>query len=377
MKKLLHSFHLPLLIFTIGLGSFGLVMVYSASYFIALEATGDAASFVKRQGLWFVLGLGVFFFVSMFKFTAYKKLMPLILAITIFALLLIFIPGVGTERNQALRWISIGPLVIQPSELAKIAIPLYVSFLLVHKRDQLHDFKKSILPSMIVVLVIAFLIMLQPDLGTVISLAAGYLALLIAAQVPIRYLLLFGAGGVLSVTILAITSPYRLERLTSFRAPFDDPDGAGYQLIQSWTAMANGGFTGAGFGESVMKLGYLPESHTDFIIAIIAEEFGFIGTGGVIIAFAAFLVIGFSIAMKSVHPVGRILGIGITIQIATQAIMNLAAAGGVMPITGIPLPLVSYGGSSLLITMTLLGILMNIHRMTYNQQVREEIQEAA
>jgi len=371
MKKLLSTYHSPLFIVVVGMGLFGLVMVYSASYFVAFESTGTNHAFVLRQGIWWLVAFAAFIIASLFPFTVYKKLLPLIVGITVLMLLLVFIPSLGEERNYATRWLSIGPLLLQPSEIAKLTVPLYISYILVQKRDQLHDFKKGILPSLIIVLLLTFLILLQPDLGTVISILIAYLAMLLVGKISFKHVVLLGLGGIAAVSTLAVISPYRLERLISFRAPFDDPAGGGYQLIQSLSAIASGGVAGNGFGMSTMKLGFLPEPHTDFIIAIIGEELGIIGISAVLIGFISLFLIGYQIFHSCSHPVGKLLAIGITAQIAGQACMNLGAAIGLMPITGIPLPLISYGGSSLVITMTMLGVLMNIARYNHFQNTRE------
>ncbi|PPA70873.1 putative lipid II flippase FtsW [Jeotgalibacillus proteolyticus] len=378
MKKLISTFHGPLFMVVVGMGLFGLIMVYSASYFVAQESTGTHYAFVLRQGIWWLVALGAFLFTSLFKFTAYQKLLPFIVVGTFIMLLLVFIPSLGEERNYATRWVSVGPILLQPSEIAKLTVPLYISYILVQKRAQLHDFKKGILPSLIIVLLLTFLILLQPDLGTVISILIAYLAMLLVGKISFKHVFGLGLAGIAAVTMLAILSPYRLERLTNFRDPFADPGGGGYQLIQSLSAIASGGITGSGFGMSTMKLGFLPEPHTDFIIAIIAEELGIFGIIAIITGFVALLLIGYSIYTACPHPVGKLLAIGITAQILGQACMNLAAAVGLMPITGITLPLISYGGSSLIITMTMLGILMNIARynhFTNNKKETKEIYE--
>ena len=371
MKKLLSTYHSPLLVIVVGMGLFGLVMVYSASYYISFENTGGYYNYGLRQGIWWLIAFAAFLLASLFPFTAYKKLLPFIVGITVLLLLLVFIPQLGEERNFATRWIKIGPILIQPSEIAKLTVPLYISYILVQKRTQLHDFKRGIMPSLIIVLVIAALILLQPDLGTVISILIAYLAMLLVGKIKLKHVILLSMSGIGAVALLAIISPYRLQRLTSFSAPFDDPSGGGFQLIRSLTAIALGGLTGNGLGNSTMKMGYLPEAHTDFIISVIAEELGIFGIGAIIIGFFALLLVGYQIFSKCPHPVGKLLAIGITAQIAGQACMNLAAAVGLMPITGIPLPLISYGGTSLVITMTMLGVLMNVARYTHYQNKLE------
>ncbi|WP_423734736.1 putative lipid II flippase FtsW [Alkalibacillus haloalkaliphilus] len=362
LKKHLRNIDYPLFIMIVILSCIGLVMVYSASFVYAgMNPDIDNPSFYfNRQRLWVILGFSVFLVVSLFSYRKLGNFIKILIIATLIMLVLVLIPGVGVERNFSTRWLSLGPLLFQPSELAKVAMILYFAKVYTNKRDKLHHFGQGVLPPLIVLALVCGFIVLQPDLGTAASIILACGMILLFAGIRIHHLLSLGAAAVVGVVLLIWGADYRMGRFTSFLDPFADPAGDGYQLIHSLIAIANGQVTGVGLANSVQKSGFLPEAHTDFIMSIIAEELGLIGAVTVISIYFVFMFKGILIAKRAPDGFGRLLAFGITFQIVTQAMINFAAVSGLMPITGITLPLISYGGSSMLITFFLLGVLMNI-----------------
>lgn len=364
MKQHLKNIDFPLFAIIFLLSLFGLVMVYSASFVYAGldENINNPAYFFNRQRLWLIVGFIIFFIASLFPYRKLGQMIPLLIIITLILLIAVFIPGIGVDVKGAKRWINLGPIpfLIQPSELAKITMLLYFAKVYTNKRDQLHDFGKGVLPPLIILTFVFGLIVLQPDLGTATTILIACGIILLFAGIRIIHLLALGTLAIGAVVLLIFTADYRMDRLTSFMDPFADPSGDGYQLIHSLIAIASGEVTGVGLANSVQKSGFLPEAHTDFIMAVIAEELGLIGVLFVIVLYMAFMYKGILIAKRAPDQFGKILALGITFQIVSQAIINMGAVSGLLPITGITLPLVSYGGSSMLITFVLLGLLMNI-----------------
>ncbi|MGO4890061.1 putative lipid II flippase FtsW [Anaerobacillus sp. MEB173] len=364
-----------LIISTLLLCAFGLIMVYSSSYVLAYDKFDNYRYFFDRQLQWLVLSLLMFFFLMFFPYRVYKKLSPLIILLSIFALILVLIPGIGIERNFSQRWIGIGPLTIQPSELVKLGMIIYLAQVYSQKQAYIGDFTRGVMPPLIIVGFVFSLIILQPDLGTATSilLVAGLMVFCSGARMI--HLIGLGLVGGSVFTILAISAPYRLERLTSFSDPFDDVYGSGHQLINSYIAIAHGGLSGTGFGQSVQKLLYLPEPHTDFILAVISEELGIFG---VLFVFGCLSIIffrGIVIGTRCKDAFGSLLAFGIVFQLAIQVVFNVGAVSGLLPITGITLPLVSYGGSSLLITMMSIAILANISKYNMIQRAKKTTAE--
>src|SRR5699024_6968334 len=286
-----------------------------------------------------------------------------------FFLILILIPGVGLERNHSTRWLGVGPFIFQPSELVKIVMMIFFAKVYTNKQHYIRDFKKGLLPPLVILAMMIGLILLQPDLGTSISIMLGCAGILLVEGARLLHIGILGLIGSAGVTFLAITESYRMERLVSYMNPFADAEDEGFQLVNSYLAIGDGGLLGHGLGNSVQKLGYLPEAHTDFIMAIISEELGVFGVFFVVGLFTWLVFKGYSIYKHATDRMGRLLAFGITTQIATQAMLNLGAVSGLLPITGIPLPLVSYGGTSIVMTMISLAILMNISRQT-NERIR-------
>ena len=350
------EFHLLVLV-TLGLVAFGLVMVYSASSGRAAVANGDPAYFLKRQALYAVIGLVAMAVLSRVPFPRLKPLAgPLLLTSFV---LLVAVLVMGTSVNGARRWLPVGIIDFQPSELAKLALCLWLAGLLA-RRAAPQTLGELSRPIGLVVLTACGLIIVEPDLGTSIAIVLMASAMLAVAGTPSR--VLAGAGATLVGLALAAIwlEPYRRERLFAFMDPWADPEGAGFQTVQAMIALGSGGVFGVGLGESVQKINYLPEANTDMIFAVIGEELGLVGSGAVVAAFVVFGWAGFNVALRCRDPFGKLLAAGITALVAGQALVNLAAVLGLAPLTGIPLPFVSYGGSSLIVGLAAVGILLNI-----------------
>ena len=350
------EFHLLVLV-TLGLVAFGLVMVYSASSGRAAVANGDPAYFLKRQALYAVMGLVAMAVLSRVPFRRLKPLAgPLLLTSFV---LLVAVLVVGTSVNGARRWLPVGVIDFQPSELAKLALCLWLAGLLA-RRAAPQTLGELSRPIGLVVLAACGLIIIEPDLGTSIAIVLMASAMLAVAGTPSRVL----AGAAATLVGLALAAiwlePYRRERLFAFMDPWADPEGAGFQTVQAMIALGSGGVFGVGLGESVQKINYLPEANTDMIFAVIGEELGLVGSGAVVAAFVVFGWAGFNVALRCRDPFGKLLAAGITALVAGQALVNLAAVLGLAPLTGIPLPFVSYGGSSLIVGLAAVGILLNI-----------------
>lgn len=344
------------------LSLFGLLMVYSASNIWAEYKFNDPFKFVKNQGLFFIVGLFLMNVISKINYQHYQKWAKVFLLGCIVLLILVLIPGIGTVRNGSRSWFGIGSFGIQPSEFTKLALIIFSAKYLTKNEKKMSNIKKGVLPLLGLALMIFGLIMLQPDFGTGMILVMTTIGLLFVSGVPSKFFLKIGVAGLIGIVGLIIAAPYRLKRILSFLNPWSDPLGSGFQIIQSLYAIGPGGLLGFGLGNSRQKHFYLPEPQTDFIFSIISEEFGFLGV--IIITTLFFIIIyqGFKIAKKANDLFGKYLAFGITFSLAFQCILNLSVVTGLMPITGITLPFVSYGGSSLLITMMGMGILLNISR---------------
>jgi cell division protein FtsW len=372
-----------LLIMTLLLLGFGLVMVFSASSSIAIASSrygGDALYFTKRQLLWAVLGSGVLLVLMNISYTKFKR--GFILYFLPVFVLLALVPFIGDEVNGARSWLGIGSLGIQPTEFAKLAIILYLGSLIAKKGEKFRDFKKGLFPVMVIVGVICGMIMLQPDLGSSLVLASCAVIMIIAGGSNLKQVFLSGFIVVAIVSVVVSLSmaadptvwQYRIERFTSYMDPWQDQQGSGFQLIRSLEALGHGGFTGAGFGQSVQKLHYLPFAYNDFIFAVIAEEFGFIGSLLFLLFYLCFIWRGLIVAIRCPDVYGTVVGVGIMGLIAVQTIINIGGVTGAIPITGVTLPLISYGGSSMLVTMACIGVLLSISR-EYNRPDRAERSE--
>ena len=355
-------FDYALFISVLLISTFGIIMIYSASYVWAEYKFQDPFKFVKNQGIFFLLGIFFMIMISKIPFSFFKKHCKKFFLFCIVLLIAVLIPGIGTVRNGSRSWFGIGSFGIQPSEFTKLAMILFTANYLTKHEKEMKKFKKGILPILGLTLFIFFLIMLQPDFGTGVILVIAIMGMLFVGGVPISFFLKLGAIGVIGIVGLILAAPYRLTRILSFLNPWKDPLGSGFQIIQSLYAIGPGGLFGYGFLNSRQKHFYLPEPQTDFIFSIISEEFGFMG---ILIVASLFLLIiyrGFTIARNSSELFSKYVAFGITFQIAFQAILNLMVVVGLIPVTGVTLPFLSYGGSSLLITLCGIGILLNISR---------------
>ena len=356
------KFDYVLFIAVIILILFGLVMIYSASSIWAEYKFNDSFKYVKQQGLFIIIGIILMLTVSKVDYKWYYKKTNLILAVCLFLLVLVLIPGIGSVRNGSQSWFGIGSFGIQPSEFAKLGLIIFTAKYLSNNNKFLKDIRKGVIPILVVLFTIFGLIMLQPDFGTGMIIVVSILAMLFIAGVNIKFFLGLGLIGVVGLIGLIVVAPYRMDRITSFLDPWKDPLGTGFQIIQSLYAIGPGGLLGQGFLNSRQKQFYLPEPQTDFIFSIISEEFGILG---VIIVCSLFLLIlyrGIKIVLNIHDHFPKYLAFGMIFQIMIQTVMNLMVVIGLIPVTGVTLPFLSYGGSSLLITMISIGILLNISR---------------
>ncbi|WP_199228167.1 putative lipid II flippase FtsW [Salipaludibacillus keqinensis] len=350
------------------LALFGLVMIYSASFVQGYERYSNITHFFDRQLQWLIISAILFTVFMFFPYRHYRKLSPFIVLGSIFLLLIILIPGVGHDVNGATRWINIAGFTIQPSEFVKIGSIIYLAYVYSRKQSYINKFFKGVMPPLIVVIVFFILIMMQPDLGTATSivLVAGLIAFCSGARM--LHLISLGSLAGWALYHYAHSAPYRLNRLVGHRNPFELEQTEGFQLVQSYIAIAHGGVSGAGLGQSVQKLFYLPEAHTDFILAIISEELGLLGIAAVFILMFFVIGRGVLIGTRCRDTFGSLLAFGIVFQLGIQMIFNAGAVNGILPITGIPFPFLSYGGSSLMITFISMGILANISRRTERER---------
>ena len=346
-----------LLLVTLGLVAFGLVMVYSATSASAALANGDPAYYLKRQAVYAVLGLVLLAVCARIDFYALRALAPALMVTSV--VLLLAVLALGQATNGARRWIAFGPAQFQPSELAKLALAVWAAGYLARRRAP-RTLKELWRPLGLVTVVFCGLILVEPDLGTAIAIVVMLAAMLLVSGTPARTL---GGGIGIAATLglLAVWfEPYRRARLFSFLNPWQDAQGAGFQTVQAMIGLGSGGIFGVGLGQSVQKANYLPEAHTDMIFAIIGEELGLVGATFVMAAYCAFAYGGLRIALQCKDPFGKRLAAGLTALVCGQAAINLAAVMGLAPLTGIPLPFVSYGGSSLVVALAAVGILLNI-----------------
>lgn len=353
-----------IMILTLTLLGIGLVMIYSSSQIFAYMRYDDSAFFLKRQLVWAVGGVFAMFFVMNVPYWYYKKMVPFIL-VSLFILMVLVLTGLGEEKKGAQRWLDLGFIVIQPSEFVKLGIIIYLASIYSKKREYINNFARGLFPPLVIVGIFFCLILFQRDLGTGMALILFTMVMIFCSGAQFKHM--FGLGLVSTVIffVFAVTQEYRLARLTSYRDPWVDPERSGYQLIQSLYAIGNGGITGNGFGNSIQKYLYLPEAHTDFIFSIIAEELGLIGVLCILLVYVALIVRGIQIANRIPDAFATLLAIGIVSMIGIQSFINIGVVSGLLPTTGIALPFLSYGGSSLLLTMISIGILLNISRYSH------------
>jgi cell division protein FtsW len=343
----------------------GILTVFSASSVVAMQSYGyPPAYFAKRQLVWSVIGLIGMFLVSRIPYRVWYRYSVLLMAISWLLLLLVLIPGIGTSANGGRRWIGPGSIHLQPSELAIIAIVVYFAFFFTKQVALIDNFKRGLLPALIVAGITFGLIFLEPDMGTALTLLATCMVVVFASGARLKPLFIL-SGALAPVLIgLAFLESYRSDRITAWLHPFQHANNEAYQLVQGLTAISAGGWFGRGFDMSVEKLGYLPYPFTDFIFAIFTEEWGLVGAIALLTTFGVLIWRGFYTARHSPDRFGALLAIGLTGMITLKTIINLGAVTGLLPVTGIPLPFISYGGTSLLMNMLAVGMLLSISRYT-------------
>ncbi len=339
-----------------------LFMIYSASFVWAEYKFDNKFHYVLTQGMFVLIGLLVLFIISKIDYNIYFKKANLILFTCLILLVLVLIPGLGVVRNGSRSWFGIASFGIQPSEFTKLGLIIFTSKYLVNSNKFLKDYKKGVIPILIVLFLVFGLIMLEPDFGTGMIIILTIIALLFIAGVNMKFFIGLFALGVIGIVGLILIAPYRMDRITSFINPWSDPLGTGFQIIQSLYAIGPGGLFGVGYLNSRQKSFYLPEPQTDFIFSIIAEEFGIVGALLVLGLFAIILIYGLKIALKQEDLFAKYLAFGLIFQLIVQVIMNLSVVIGLIPVTGVTLPFLSYGGSSLLTSLVGIGIILNIDK---------------
>lgn len=362
-----------LLALVVGLTVLGLIILYSASFIYAQERFADGFYFLKRQGIFTLLGFVAMFVGYRIDSRQWLRLRLPLMLLAMFLLALVLVPGVGTRVGGALRWLRLGVFGFQPGEFAKYAVVLFVAGQLFRKRDRIHTFGGGMLASYAWVLPVVGLLLLQPDFGTSVMIVLVVTLLMFLAGVPGKFLAIAGAGAVAAGAALVIAAPYRVARFMAFMNPWDDPQGKGFQILQSMLGFHHGQLTGLGLGNGKEKLFFLPEAHSDFIFAVLGEELGFIGVALVVAGFILFLYRGLTVARRlqtQEHDMfGALLASGITLLMGLQALVNIAVVMGLLPTKGLPLPFISYGGSGMVINLFAVGVLLNLARSTQSQML--------
>ncbi|MGF2615559.1 stage V sporulation protein E [Rossellomorea vietnamensis] len=351
-----------LIVVTLSLLAIGLIMVYSASAVWADYKFDDTFFFAKRQMLFAGVGVLAMFFIMNVDYWTWRTWGKVIIIICFVLLVLVLIPGVGVLRNGSRSWIGVGAFSVQPSEFMKIAMIAFLAKYLSEHQKYITSFRKGVIPSLLLVFTAFGMIMLQPDLGTGTVMVGTAVVMIFIAGAKISHFAFMGLVGVAGFAALVLSAPYRIKRITSFLDPWEDPLNSGFQMIQSLYAIGPGGLLGLGLGESRQKFFYLPEPQNDFIFAILAEELGFIGGSLVLLLFSLLLWRGIRIALGAPDLYGSFLAVGIVSMIAIQVMINVGVVTGLMPVTGITLPFLSYGGSSLTLMLLAVGVLLNISR---------------
>jgi len=352
--------HVVMFALIILLNLLGLVMVLSASSVAGIQDVGNARWYFERQSMWLALGGVAFAVTYRIDYHVWSRLARVGYFATLGLLLAVLM--VGRTVGGSTRWIDLGVIRVQPSELAKLVLILFIADLLAGREEHIGDRRRSLHPSLLFFLPMGLLVLREPDLGATIILAAILGSMLFVAGVPMRPLAILAGFGASLTVLLAFAAEYRARRVFTLLDPWADPTGAGWQTLQSLTGLANGGTTGVGLGASRAKWGYLPNSHTDFIFAIIGEELGLVGTLTILVMFGLLGFLGLRVALRAPDLLGQLLAAGITTWLLVQTLINVGGVIGLVPITGVTLPFISFGGSSLLVMMASMGILMNVSR---------------
>ncbi len=346
----------------VALVCFGLIMVYSASSATALLSDGDPLELLARQAVYAGIGTAAFLLFSRTSPETVRKLAAPGLVISVVLLLIVLVPGIGTEVNGSRRWLVLGGIgQLQPSEVAKFALVIWIAALVAARPGALRT-TKGLMPIVIGSALVLGLVLLEPDLGTAVVLAVAAFAALLVAGVRGHHLAVLGGAGLALAAASVAFVGYRRDRLTAFIDPWSDPEGAGFQVVQAQVALGSGGLTGVGLGDGLQKAFYLPEAHTDMILATVGEELGLVGVVGLLAAYAIFAAAGYRIALDAADVHQQVLAAGLTTAVVVQAAVNAGAVLGALPVTGVPLPFVSFGGSSLVVALASAGVLTSIAR---------------
>jgi len=358
------EFDFIFLITTLVLLAIGTIMIFSASYFVSKEVYGSGSALMKKHLCHLIIGAVLMFGIMRVDYRRFNSrfFIFLVLAGTIIALIGCFIPGLGLSGGHAKRWIHIASFNFQSSEIAKVSLIFYLASYLAKKSKGIEDFSYGVLPALAIVGLCASLIFIEPDFGTAATIGVWAIIVLFIAGMRWKHLIFIFLAGIPVGTLMMLLEPYRRARLLAFMNPWEDMQGTGYQIIQSMVAFANGGIIGSGLGESTQKLFFLPAPHTDFVLSVLGEELGFIGVGIVILLFGTWIWRGLSIALSTNDSFGFFLVVASITLIGLQAIINMGVAMSVFPTTGIALPFFSYGGSTLVTTMSISGIILSVSR---------------
>jgi len=359
MLKKLENYDLVIMLMVIALTCFGVVMVFSASSVMADRRYHDGFYFLKRQGLFAVIGFAIMLGVMQIEYHFWKKMAVPALLLCLVLLIMVLIPGIGGKAGGSSRWIKLPGFNLQPSEMAKLALIMYMAYSLDKKQDKIKSFKSGIIPYMIVLALLIGCLVAQPDLGGALTLVAVAFTMLFAAGTRLTHIFSMILLA-LPLLLFKLSHGYHKGRLDAWSNPWSDPSGKGFQIIQSWLALGTGGLFGQGLGEGKQKLFYLPEAHTDFILSVVGEELGFLGVAVIIAMFFLLVQRAMRIAVAAPDAFGRFLALGIAVLFGIEATVNMGVITGLFPTKGLALPFISYGGSSLLISLFAVGILLNI-----------------
>ena len=354
------AFDRTILICVLMLSCFGLVMVYSVSSVRGAEVHGDGFYFLKRQAVYFAIGVAVLLGSMRVHAETWRRMAYPALLAALVLLGLVLVPGIGVEVGGARRWIRFPFFSIQPGEIVKVAAVLYLARSISRKHEKMHIYSVGVVPHLLMLALIAGLLLAEPDLGTVLTLGLVCGAMLFVGGAKLSHLALTALPGLAAAGLLIWHSPYRLRRVLTFLDPWASPQSDGFQIIQSFLAFGSGGLTGRGLGDSQQKLFFLPEAHTDFILSVIGEELGLIGVSLVIVLFTVVFVRGLRVAMQCEENFSALLAMGLSVLIGIEAFTNAAVVMGLLPTKGLTLPLVSFGGSSLIVSMWACGILLSL-----------------
>jgi len=383
-KRIMKSYDYPLIIAILLLCIFGLVMVYSSSMVLGASKFNNPTFFYGRQQLSLVIGLIGFLLTMAFPYKAYanSKVLMLIVLGSIAMLSVVYI--FGHTANNAQSWLMLGTRGIQPSEFTKLSVIIYLAAVYAKKQSYINQFDKAVLPPIVFTIIICLFVAIQPDLGTAFIIGIIACSIIVCSGMGLRNLFKLALLGVIGFAVImpilmfnydSVVTEERIGRFSGFIDPFTNEEDEGYQLVNSYIALGSGGIKGLGLGQSVQKFGYLPEAHTDFIMAVVAEELGLIGVMFVMVLFLFVILKGFLIARKCEDPFGSLLAIGISSMVAIQAFINLGGLTGIIPITGVTLPFISYGGSSLILLLASMGMLVNVSMFVNYHATSNEIKK--